>query len=449
MSLLWIALLGIIALLVLVIVFRMQAFVALLLVSLGVGLAAGMPPNAVIQSMQNGMGSTLGFIAVVVGLGSMLGAMLEETGGAQQLARTLVRKLGQDRASWAMAITGFLVSIPVFFDVGFIILVPLVYSLARATKRSTLYYAIPLLAGLAVTHAFVPPTPGPVAVAEVLKADLGKVILYGLLAGIPTAIVAGPIFGRYIANRIHVPVPEWVEAGKDEVPDEKLPSFGLVVSLILLPIALIVAGSFANLAAKPFTAQNLPVPVFYQALGFLGHPFTALIIATLLAFYSLGRRQGLTLDAIQKIASKSLGPAGLIILVTGAGGVFKQVLVDSKIGEAMAQSLGNLGLSPVLLAFLIASVVRIAQGSATVAMMTAAGFMAPILEGFPNVDPAWVTIAIASGATICSHVNDSGFWLVKQYLGMDEKTTFKTWTVMETIIALVGVTCVLILSLFI
>src|SRR5690606_37808555 len=188
--------------------------------------------------------------------------------------------------------------------------------------------------------------------------------------GIPTAIVAGPIFGRYIANRIHVPVPEWVEAGKDEVPDEKLPSFGLVVSLILLPIALIVAGSFANLAAKPFTAQNLPVPVFYQALGFLGHPFTALIIASLLAFYSLGRRQGLTLDAIQKIASKSLGPAGLIILVTGAGGVFKQVLVDSKIGEAMAQSLGNLALSPVLLAFLIASVVRIAQGSATVAMMT-------------------------------------------------------------------------------
>src|SRR5690606_35224783 len=185
MSLLWIALLGIIALLVLVIVFRMQAFVALLLVSLGVGLAAGMPPNAVIQSMQNGMGSTLGFIAVVVGLGSMLGAMLEETGGAQQLARTLVRKLGQDRASWAMAITGFLVSIPAFFDVGFIILVPLVYSLARATKRSTLYYAIPLLAGLAVTHAFVPPTPGPVAVAEVLKADLGRVILYGFLAGIP------------------------------------------------------------------------------------------------------------------------------------------------------------------------------------------------------------------------------------------------------------------------
>jgi len=449
MSLLWIAVLGIVALLVLVIVFRLQAFVALLLVSLGVGIAAGMPADDVIKSIQNGMGSTLGFIAVVVGLGSMFGAMLEETGGAQRLARTLVNKLGQDRASWAMAVTGFLVSIPVFFDVGFIILVPLVYSLARATKRSTLYYAIPLLAGLAVTHAFVPPTPGPVAVAEVLKADLGKVVLYGMLVGIPSAIVAGPLFGRYIANRIHLNVPDWVEVGKNELPEEKLPSFGLVVSLILLPITLIVAGSFANLAAKPLTAQNLPVPFLYKALGFLGHPFTALIIATLLAFYTLGTMRGLTLDAVQKIATKSLGPAGLIILVTGAGGVFKQVLIDSKIGDVMAQSMGQLGLSPIILAFLIASVVRIAQGSATVAMMTAAGFMAPILTAFPNVDPAWVTISIAAGATICSHVNDSGFWLVKQYLGMDEKTTFKTWTVMETIIAVVGVSCVLIFSLFI
>lgn len=449
MSLLWIAVLGIVALLVLVIVFRLHAFVALLLVSLGVGVAAGMPVDSVIQSIQNGMGSTLGFIAVVVGLGSMFGAMLEESGGAQRLAKTLVDKLGQDRASWAMSIAGFLISIPVFFDVGFIILVPLVYSLARTTKRSTLYYAIPLLAGLAVTHAFVPPTPGPVAVAEVLNADLGRVVLYGMLSGIPTAIVAGPLFGRFIAGRIHLNVPDWVEVGKGELPEEKMPRFGLVLSLILLPIALIVAGSFADLTAKSLAAQNLAVPALYKILGFVGHPFTALIIATLLAFYTLGTMRGLTLEAVQKIATRSLGPAGLIILVTGAGGVFKQVLIDSKIGDVMAQSMGQLGLSPILLAFLIAAVVRIAQGSATVAMMTAAGFMAPILTAFPDVDSAWVTIAIAAGSTIFSHVNDSGFWLVKQYLGMDEKTTFKTWTVMETIIALVGVTCVLILSRFI
>lgn len=449
MSLLWIAVLGIVALLVLVIVFRLHAFVALLLVSLGVGVAAGMPVDSVIQSIQNGMGSTLGFIAVVVGLGSMFGAMLEESGGAQRLAKTLVDKLGQDRASWAMSIAGFLISIPVFFDVGFIILVPLVYSLARTTKRSTLYYAIPLLAGLAVTHAFVPPTPGPVAVAEVLNADLGRVVLYGMLSGIPTAIVAGPLFGRFIAGRIHLNVPDWVEVGKGELPEEKMPRFGLVLSLILLPIALIVAGSFADLTAKSLAAQNLAVPALYKILGFVGHPFTALIIATLLAFYTLGTMRGLTLEAVQKIATRSLGPAGLIILVTGAGGVFKQVLIDSKIGDVMAQSMGQLGLSPILLAFLIAAVVRIAQGSATVAMMTAAGFMAPILTAFPGVDSAWVTIAIAAGSTIFSHVNDSGFWLVKQYLGMDEKTTFKTWTVMETIIALVGVTCVLILSRFI
>lgn len=449
MNLVLVAVLGIVALMVLVMVFKLQAFVSLLLVSIGVGVAAGMPFDAVLKSIQTGMGNSLGFIAVVVGLGSMFGAMLEISGGAQRLARTLINKLGEKRAPWALGLTGFLVSIPVFLDVAFIILVPLVFTIARRTGKSTLTYAIPLLAGLAVTHTFVPPTPGPVAVAELLKADLGRVILYGILAGIPTMIIAGPLFGNWIGKKIHLTVPDWFEDNQEQKSDEELPHFWLVLSLILLPIGLIVAGSFAGLAAKPYIAAKQAVPAYLTWMTFLGHSFSALIIATLLAFYTLGKMRGLTLDNIQKIATKSLGPAGMIILVTGAGGVFRTILIDSKIGNMLAEKLGGIGLSPLLLAFVLAAVVRVAQGSATVAMMTAAGFMAPVLAAFPGVDPAWVTISIAAGATIASHVNDSGFWLVKQYLGMDEKTTLKTWTVMETLVAVVGLAFVLIFSRFI
>lgn len=449
MSLLWVALIGIVALLVLVMGLRLHAFVSLLIVSIGVGLAAGMPLTGIIGTIEKGMGGTLGSVAIIVGLGSMFGAMLEVTGGAQRIARSLVKWLGEDKAPWALAATGFLVSIPVFLDVAFIILVPIVFSIARQTKRSTLHYAIPLLAGLAVTHTFVPPTPGPVAVAATIGADLGKVILYGILAGVPTTIVAGVIFGRYIGNKVNLSVPEWVEDKGEELKDEDLPAFGTVVGLILLPIVLILGGSVAKLYIDPLVAANMDVPLHLQIVSFLGTATTALIIATLAAFYILGSGRKMTLAQIQQVASKSLGPAGMIILVTGAGGVFKQVLIDSGIGQVMADSLGGLGLSPLWLAFVIACVVRVAQGSATVAMMTTAGFMAPILNAFPDVDKAWVTIAIAAGATIASHVNDSGFWLVKQYLGMDEKTTLKTWTVMETLVAVVGFIFVLIFSTFI
>jgi Gnt-I system low-affinity gluconate transporter len=442
-TLILVALLGVFALLFLVIRTKLHAFVALLLVSLLVGIAAGMPLNKVIESITNGMGGTLGFVAVVVGLGAMFGQMLEVSGGAERLAQTLVKKFGQDKAQWALTLTGFLVAIPVFFDVGFIILVPIVYGLAKKTGRSLLYYGIPLLAGLAVTHSFVPPTPGPIAVADLLGAELGWVILFGVLAGIPSAILAGPVFGRYIAKKIHVSVPDYMELEEKQY-DKELPSFAMIASLIFIPLVLILANTVSGVLLEEGNTVR-------SVLTFLGHPFVALIIATLLAFYFLGVRRGYSGDEIQSIATKALEPAGIIILVTGAGGVFKQILIDSGVGKVLGDMMAGSALPPILLAFLIASIVRVAQGSATVAMVTAAGLISPLIDTLGLEGPVLglIVISIAAGATILSHVNDSGFWLVNRYFGLDVKDTLRSWTIMETIIALTGFTVVFVLGFFI
>ncbi len=434
---------GIFFLLFLVMKVKLHAFVALLLVSLLVGVTAGMPLIGVIESIQKGMGSTLGFVAVVVGLGAMFGQMLQVSGGAERLAQTLLQRFGEDKAQWSLGLTGFLVAIPVFFDVGFIILVPLIYGLAQKTGRSLLYYGIPLLAGLAVTHSFVPPTPGPIAVANLLGADLGWVILFGALAGIPAMIVAGPLFGRWIAKRIHVGVPDYMQL--TPIPaDRELPSFLTVAGIILVPLALILINTVTNVMLP----KDDPIRT---VLGFLGHPFVALLIATLLAFTLLGTRRGYTRDEVQSIATKALEPAGIIILVTGAGGVFKQVLVDSGVGQVLGNMMAGSALPPIVLAFMIAALVRVAQGSATVAMITAAGLIAPLATTLNLQGPVLglLVISIAAGATILSHVNDSGFWLVNRYFGLDVKDTLKSWTVMETLIALIGFAVVFTLSLFI
>ncbi|MCA0981237.1 gluconate:H+ symporter [Exiguobacterium aestuarii] len=442
-TLILIALAGIFLLLFLVIRTKLHAFVSLLLVSLIVGGAAGMPLGDVIASIQNGMGGTLGFVAVVVGLGAMFGKMLEVSGGAERLAQTLVSKFGEDKAQWALGITGFIVAVPVFFDVGFIILVPIVYGLAKKTGRSLLYYGIPLLAGLAVTHSFIPPTPGPIAVANLIGADLGWVILFGVLAGIPAMILAGPVFGKYIAKKIHVTIPDYMEF-KEIDTSKELPSFKMILSLILIPLVLILANTLSAVLLDEGNAVR-------DFLTFLGHPFVALTIATLLTFVFLGTRRGYSRDEVQEIATKALEPAGIIILVTGAGGVFKQVLIDSGVGDVLGEMMAGSPLPAIVLAFLIATVVRVAQGSATVSMVTAAGLITPLLE-IQNITGAalgLIVIAIASGATVLSHVNDSGFWLVNRYFGLDVKDTLKSWTIMETIIGLTGFAVVFLISLFI
>ena len=316
-------------LLLLVLKFKISAFISLLITAIFVGILAGVPLQEVLASIQKGMGGTLGFVAIVVGLGAIFGQILESSGGAESLAHTLVRKFGKEKASWAMTITGFIVAIPVFMDVGFIILVPIIYALSRDAKRSLLYYGIPLLAGLAVTHSFIPPTPGPVAVAEIIDVQLGWVILFGFLLGIPTAIIAGPIFGKFISGKLYIPPLPELASSPDERTDEvsgALPSFRLIAILIGIPLLLILINTFTGLLVDKGV---FPKSLVTDILKFCGHPFTALILATLFAIYFLGIRRGMAKQKIMDLSTKALGPAGIIILITGAGGVLKQILVDS------------------------------------------------------------------------------------------------------------------------
>ncbi|MCB4807072.1 GntP family permease [Tamlana sp. 62-3] len=433
---------GIAILLFLILRLKIQAFIALLVASIVVGIVAGMNPTDITKTIQEGMASTLGFVAMVVGLGAIFGSILEYSGGAEALANFLLKKFGEKNASWALVITGFFIAIPVFFDVAFIILVPLIYSLQRKTKKSILLYAIPLLAGLAITHAYIPPTPGPVAVADILKADLGWVILFGFVTGIPTAIISGPIFAKYISKKIYVAAPE-VNLIKNE--NEKYPAVGLILAIIGIPIVLIVGNTVLN---SPLFSNNAISSNLKLWLKMLGHPFTALILANLIAWYLLGIKRGAKKEVLLKLSTKSMEAAGIIILLTGAGGVFKQMLVNTGTGEMLAVYFANKGISVLFFAFLAAVVVRVLQGSATVAMITAAGIVSPLLAAtVSEIDKALLVLAIASGASIFSHVNDSGFWLVSKYLGLNEKQTFKSWTMMITIMALVGFITVFIFSL--
>lgn len=447
LSILIIVVSAVLLLLFMVLKLKVSAFIALLFVSIFVGIATGMPLSAITLSIQEGMASTLGFVATVVGLGAIFGQMLESSGGAESLGNYLLKKFGKDRAPWAMAITGFIVAIPVFFDVGFIILVPIIYALSRDTKRSLLYYAIPLLAGLAVTHSFIPPTPGPVAVADIINAQLGWVILLGFILGIPTTIIAGPLFGKYISKKIHLEPPFGMDEPQQEFSPGNYPSFRSIVIIIAIPLFLILLNTFTTVAVSNEIVRQ---SIWTEIVEFIGHPFSALIIATLIATYFLCIKRGMGKQKVLELSTKALGPAGIIILITGAGGVLKQVLIDSGIGLTMAESMMNSPLPPILLAWLIAAAVRITQGSSTVAMITAASLISPIIGEFALSEPhrALVVISIASGATILSHVNDSGFWLVGKYLGMNEKQTLQSWTVMETIISVCGLVFTLLASLF-
>ncbi|MFN3137050.1 MAG: GntP family permease [Allomuricauda sp.] len=432
---------GIAILLFLILKLRIHAFVALLIGSIVVGLIAGLDANQIISTIQKGMGGTLGFVATVVGLGAIFGGILEASGGAKAIADFMVSKFGLKKAPAAMVVSGFLIAIPVFFDVAFIILVPMMYALQRRTGKSLLLYAIPLLAGLAITHAFIPPTPGPIAVADIIDVDLGWVILMGFIAGIPTALIAGLWFGRHISKKIFVAAPEEIEDGTTP----NLPPIGQTLMIIGLPIILILLNTMVTAGTFGITSTTL-----LQLIALVGHPFSALIIANLLAWYFLGLKKGFTKDQLLKISTKSLAPAGTIILLTGAGGVFKQVLTDTGAGELLANSLSNAGIPVLAFAFISAAIVRIVQGSSTVAMITAAGLVSPLLAN-AELNPmqlACMVIAIASGASIFSHVNDSGFWLVGQYLGITEKQTFRSWTVMTTILAFVGMLTVSLVYIF-
>lgn len=438
------ALCGIALLLVLIIKGKLQPLIAILISALGIGLIAGMPVSMIVDTVSKGMGETLKGIALLVGLGSMFGAILEVSGGAERVALTMMRRFGEKNAPWALGLTGLVTAIPVFFDAGLIILIPLAFSIARRAKKSTLYFVIPLLAGLAVGHAFIPPTPGPVLVANILGVDLGLVIGLGLVCGFAAMVVAGPIFGRFCGKRFDVPVPEQYQ-NVPEYDESKLPSFGSVLGIILIPLVLILINSVLGQIPEG-SALDAVRPVF----TFLGTPFVALLIATLAAMILLGLRHGYSRKELEKVMTKSLEPTGLILLVTAAGGVLRYMLQDSGLGNLIGGFVASAPVPIVVVAFLIALAVRISVGSATVAMTMSAGMIAamPVTATLSPLHLACLVMAIAGGSTAFSHVNDSGFWLVKSLCNLDEKTTFKTWTLMETIVGTTGFVVALIVSFF-
>ncbi|MBL0025400.1 MAG: gluconate transporter [Saprospiraceae bacterium] len=423
---------GIVILLFLILKLKLPAFLSLLITSIITALIAGMEPGLIMDTIKNGMASTLGFVATVVGLGGIFGGILEHTGGATTLANWIISKTGIKNAALAMMFTGFLVSIPVFFDVGFIILFPIITALHHKTGKAIIHYAVPLLAGLGVSHAFIPPTPGPLAVAERIGAPLGYIIIVGILIGIPAAYLSGIVYGKYLGNRLIINIPENTDLHQTL---DKNPDINKVLPLLLLPIILIIINTLLN--TKIITLGNVYVSDLAEMFC---HPFSALIIANVLAWYVLGRNSGLSNEKLTEITTKSLYPAGIIILVTGAGGVFKQVLIDTGAGKMIAESMQEAGLSIIVFAFIASLLIRVLQGSATVAMITGAGLVAPLLTSYHlnDIQLAAIVICIASGATAASHLNDSGFWLVKQYLTLSEKDGMRTWTIASSIIGITG-----------
>ncbi len=498
---------GVAVLLTLILALRVQAFVSLILTSMVVAILSGMPLDEITNSLVSGMGSALGMLATIVGLGAIFGQVLEYSGGAQSLANGVHKTFGEKRAPTAMVLVGFLISIPVFFDVALVILAPILVAMAKKSGKSILRYGLPLCAAMAVTHACIPPTPGPILVGLNLGADIGSMILWGSIVGLPTALIAG-LLGARMGDKLQVPIPQIFEEAKAPATQDNgkkpVPAWEVIV-LILLPIALILTQSivktgldeesieFKRLQKDATTMEVVeqeaflregtslfekhtvefpeleegaefiagdvtivPVPnKVTEAILFIGHPITALMITTLVTLFLLGTLRGTDKATLMDLSTKALGPAGIIILVTGAGGVFKAILVDSGVGDALAEVFSGLDAPLIVLGFLLTTIIRVTQGSATVAMIGGSGLMAAAIKAahaageMSTHDVALAGIAIACGATMVSHVNDSGFWVVKNYLGMTEKQCLSTFTVITTVIGLVGFGLAFGLSFFV
>ncbi len=435
------AALGIVLLLILIIKFKVHPILSLLISALFIGLGAGMPVSTLVSTVEKGAGETLQGIVLLIGLGSLFGGILEVSGGAQCVAQTLINKFGEKNAGIALGVTALVVGTTVFLEAGVVILIPLAFGLAKKTKKSTLYYVIPLLAGLATGFAFIPPSAGSVLVANMLGVDLGVMIAVGVPVGILSLIFAGILWSKFIGKRIHTGLP----INNMEIREEDsnmLPDFKTVIGIIIVPLALILLSTISTYipALKPIR------PI----LEFLGTPFVALIIAVLLAMYFLGTKQGYSPEQLKKILDRSLRPTGQILLVITGGGIIRWVLQDCGMGNIIGPALEKSGLPLIIVAFLIAALIRTSVGAAVVAMTMAAGIMAsmPTVAGLSPVYLAAMVCAINGGATAFSHVNDSGFWLVSSLLEIDEKTTLKSWTIMETIIGFTGLICAIIISLF-
>lgn len=436
------AIVGIVILLLLIIKFKLHPVLSLLISALVIGVGSGMPVTQLMDTVEYGAGNTLQGIVLLIGLGSMFGGILEVSGGAQSVAQTMINKFGEKKAGWALGITGLIVGTTVFFEAGVVILIPLAFGLAKKTKKSTLTFIIPLLAGLASGFAFIPPSAGSVLVANMLGVNLGIMIAVGVPVGIIAVIVGGIIWGRFCEKKIYAELPSNMREIQDTSLDKKLPPFGLVFVIILIPLVLILMSTISNYIPMPSAVKSV--------FEFFGEPFVALIIATLAGMFFLGKKQGYSGEDLKKILDRALKPTGMILLVITGGGIIRWVLQNAGMGDIIGPALEKSGLPLILVAFLIAGLIRTSVGAAVVSMTMTAGIMAsmPAVQALPPLQLAAMVCAINGGATAFSHVNDSGFWLVGSLLEIDEKTTLKSWTVMETIIGLVGLVCALAISLF-
>ena len=439
-ALLLVTLFGVALVVLLIIWLKVPAFIALAVASLGVGLAARMPLADIPRAFQQGVGDTLGFIAMVIGLGTIIGKLLAESGGAVVVSSALVRALGAQRLDWALMLSGFIIGLPVFFQVGLVLLAPVLFTLARQTGTPMLRLGIPLIAGLSAAHGLVPPHPGPLAAIERLGADTGRTLFYSLIVGLPIAVVGGPFFGRFISQHVRV------EAGAmadqltgSRTAASRAPSLAVTLITILLPVLLMLLSALVQIA--------LPDGAVRRWILFAGSPLVAMLLATVLSLFTLGRACGFDRARLLRFAEEALPPIAGVLLVVGAGGGFGRVLTAAGADRAIAQAMTGFRLSPLVLGWVIASLLRLAVGSATVAVVTAASIMAPIAAATPGINKDLLVVAIGAGSLIASHVNDGGFWLVKEYLNMTVPQTLATWTVLETIVALVGLAGVLLLAL--
>ncbi len=417
---------------------RMHAFVALILVSLITAFVTGIPPGSIVDVLIDGFAGTIASVALLVGLGVMLGRMVEVSGGAQTLADALLNKFGEKRAPLALGVASLIFGFPVFFDAGLVVMLPVVFAVARRLGGSILLYGLPAAGAFSVMHIYVPPHPGPVAAAGLLEANVGVLLLVGLVVVIPTWFFSSYVFGLWSGKRIDLPVPEFMSGGKEAEHDENPPKASTVVLMLLLPIILIAFNTVLDTLATAGVVVG--DATWVGVLQTIGATPVALLISVLVAMYVLGTRRGRNKETIEKLLDSSLGPICAIILITGAGGMFGGVLVTSGVGDALAGSLENIGLPVILAGFIISTLIRVAQGSATVALVTSAALMQPLLSAgdYNGLQVVAVVLALSAGSVMLSHVNDSGFWLVGKFFEMDVKTTLKTWTVMETIIGLIG-----------
>ncbi|CAB0700905.1 GntP family permease [Corynebacterium diphtheriae] len=443
--LLGIAAAAIALILVLVIVFKLHAFLTLIIVSAATGLAAGIPLEGIVPTMTKGFGSTLASVALLVGLGAMLGRLVETSGGAKSLAETLVARFGEQRAPFALGVASLLMGFPIFFDAGLIVMLPVIFAVARRLNGPVLAYGIPAAGAFSVMHIYLPPHPGPISAAEFYSADIGLVMLLGLIIAIPTWLISGLWLGKTLGRRYPLPVPD-ILAGGPQATDVKNPATpGLIVSLLLLPMLLIFGNTGMGLATSADWVDKSSSLV--RALQFVGNTPIALLISTLVALYFLGIRRGQPKADLEKLLDGALGPICSVVLITGAGGMFGGVLRTSGIGDALADSMSDLGVPVILGCWLVAAILRLAQGSATVALTTAAALMAPAVAagGYSEFQIALMVLASAAGSVFAGHVNDSGFWLVGRLMGMDVATTLRTWTLNQALVGAVGFVFVLVL----